>query len=75
MNPASRMESGDHFSKPDDAPLIGVFSYLRMALRASYGLDALHLSSSCLKDWTSAAGWRAFSCNDTIEIVGVAAAG
>jgi hypothetical protein len=46
-----------------------------MELQASYGREALHLSSSCLEDGTSEVHSRALSCKDTIEIVGVAAAG
>ena len=79
MNPASCRESGGGreitFPKPDEAPLIGEFSYLRMALKASYGLEAMHLSSCCLEYLTSTVDSRATSFNRTIKIVGSAAAG
>ena len=79
MNPASCRESGGGreitFPKPDEAPLIGEFSYLRMALKASSALEAMHLSSCCLEYMTSTVGSRAASCKWTIEIVGPAAAG
>ena len=46
-----------------------------MALKASYGLEAMHLSCCRLKNWTSELHSRATSFNRTIEIVGPAAAG
>jgi hypothetical protein len=76
VNPASYVGSRETtFPKPDEAPLIGEFSYLRMALKASYGLEAMHLSSCCLEYLTSTDGSRATSCKWTIEIIGQAAAG
>ena len=79
MNPASCRESGGGreitFPKLDEAPLIGEFSYLRMALKASSALEAMHLSSCCLEYLTSELHSRATSFNRTIEIVGPAAAG
>ena len=46
-----------------------------MALKASYDLEAMHLSSCCLEYLTSELHSRATSCKWTIEIVGPAAAG
>ena len=46
-----------------------------MALQASYGREAMHLSARRLEAGTSTDGSRAMSCNHIVEIVGAAAAG
>ena len=51
------------------------FSYLMMALEASFCERAVYLSSSRLKDWTSTDGSRVTSYKHAIDIVGLAAAG